>query len=205
MEISSSSSMSSSAASAKSKSPPDKPVLQLRPSGSDVMARAKLGTSACRCCGKKIVKNTFRIERSVPNDKDKSKMNKLMYHLECVTDNKEELPSLKKRILNKELILQKGRKEILRERKELMFDLKCLRSRLFSESNERGMALKNEYMVFQNFVLEELVVKLPQAQDELLLVKGIGANRYELYGEAILGVTKAFVDNSNADCSSEEF
>ena len=177
---------------AKSKSPLAKPILQLQPSGTDVMARAKLGTSTCRYCWKKIVKNTFRIERSVPNDKDKSKMNKLMYHVECVADNRQELPSLKKQTLNKELLLQKSRKEILRERKELMLDLKALRSRLFSESNERGMDLENEYMVFPNFVLEELVMELPQSQDELLLVKGIGGNKYELYGDAILGLTRTY-------------
>jgi len=61
------------------------------------------------------------------------------------------------------------------------------------------MKLANEhdipaYMVFGDKTLHELAARLPQTQEEMLTVSGIGEVKYERYGEEFLELCRKLAE-----------
>ncbi|WP_096439321.1 DNA helicase RecQ [Alteribacter populi] len=75
---------------------------------------------------------------------------------------------------------QEKRAETISEAHPLFAILRELRTGLAKES---GVA---PYMVFSDKTLKELCDKLPKNEEEMLAVKGLGAQKFEKYGEAFL-------------------
>ena len=173
-----------------------KPILQLKPGGCDTLAKAPTSTATCRFCKRKISKNCFRIERVVPNKKHPEKLDKYMYHVWCVNDEYGMLDSKTHNLLRKETFERGNNNVILRTRKKLMSDLRQLRKDMLVQTQDYGYDFRNEYMVFPNCVLEQLVIKLPRNQHELLRINGIGARKVHLFGNEILLVIERFLEDT---------
>ena len=76
----------------------------------------------------------------------------------------------------------------LTERPELFAQLRALRARLASRAGVPA------YVVFTDRALREMAGRLPQSEDELLAVSGVGRAKLERYGEEFLPVLRAYAE-----------
>ena len=139
----------------------------------------------CQSCQKKIQKNHKRYgipEYSARYSKDIYRY----YHVRCCP------PQLQNKVPNAEIELARQMQEardntkLIQDRKELYDKLKRLRL-LFANRLEVSF-----FLVFNNEVLKELVVKMPTTSAELLKVRGIGPTKLKSFGDPILTVIRQY-------------
>ena len=139
----------------------------------------------CQSCQKKIQKNHKRY--GIPEYSSRySKDIYRYYHVRCCP------PQLQNKVPNAEAELARQMQvardntKLLQDRRELFDKLKRLRL-LFANRLEVSF-----FLVFNNDVLKELVVKMPTTSAELLEVRGIGPNKLKSFGDPILTVIRQY-------------
>lgn len=78
---------------------------------------------------------------------------------------------------------------------KLLESLKALRNKLVREAGDGTM----QYHIFPNTVLQNIVSRLPRTREELLEISGIGKVKLAKYGDQVLEVIEAFINEYYID------
>ena len=140
----------------------------------------------CQACRRKIQKNHKRY--GFPEYSDRySKEIYRYYHLRCCPkDLKAQLPNAEAELSRQMQTARDNIRIVETERQDLYKKLKKLRL-LFANRLEVPF-----FMVWNNNVLNELVVQMPTTPTELLNVHGIGPTKLKSFGDPILTVIRQY-------------
>ena len=154
----------------------------------------------CQTCRCKIVEHEPRIGKEIYFARYKAYCFQY-YHQACF--NQTSLPfSSSAMPSHSELVHQPAQAQaMLRQRSELRVALKELRASFAKRLN------RSHFLIFDDSVLNQLVLRLPSNKQELLQVNGFKEKRYQCFGEPILQVIRQFrykfMDRSDKKQASE--
>lgn len=166
------------------------------------------GRATCVRCNQKIEKGQERVGVQCQRDTGRGfkKWQPRYYHGDCVSESckrklvfKIEKPRKKLKVDTDVNTTAGGdRKSLLstKKRTQLKQDLRFMRSLL---AREHFIPSKEEYKVFQNKSLDEIVDRLPTNLDDLKGCWGIKGKRATYYGQQILQVVRKYLDQTTLD------
>ena len=167
----------------KTKSPPVSPPRE-RKRKFDKLEYSPNSQATCVCCGEKIIKQSERIgiqaKYLLPRRQEVWKLR--YYHGACVEDD----------VKRKLYITQEHHKLSPQQRKQLEKELRLLRK---SFAVAEGVE-EEEYKIFPNPSIDDLILKLPSNNAELMQCYGIKEKRVSYYGSAILQVIRPYLSQN---------
>ncbi|GFH61860.1 hypothetical protein CTEN210_18336 [Chaetoceros tenuissimus] len=164
--------------------------------------------ATCVRCNHKIEKGQQRVGIQCKRDTGRGfeKWQPRYYHADCITESckrklvfKIEKPRKKLKVDTDANTTASGdRKSLLtaKKRKQLRQDLRFMRSLL---AKEHYIPSKEEYKIFPNQSLDQIVDRLPTNLDDLKECKGIKEKRATYYGEEILQIVRKYLDQTTLD------
>jgi HRDC domain len=141
----------------------------------------------CNACRGKIYKQNMRF--GIPAYTEHyNKHYYRYYHAQCCPPALQAMVPKASEELNRRTEVAQNKQRFVVEHQDLLQSLKRLRSHL---ANRQGVPL---YMVFSNATLEELVVRMPTNDAQLLSVNGIGPSKLHSYGGPILALIQKYAE-----------
>ncbi len=134
--------------------------------------------------GGTLLENVKQKSKPAPNNETKSEHKEISYAFKIADhDNKKSFDfSLNTNIKNADL----DQVDQTTFRKQLFSELKRERRRLAEKANI------SVYMVFDNKTLLEMTEEMPETEDQMLHIKGVGQIKMEMYGTYFLTIIKIF-------------
>ena len=149
----------------------------------DVVEASPTSLATCRQCHVHIRQGELRVERQEWN-RVRRRHDKYYFHATCLPqDNPQALIEHQARIRNE----QASRQAILHQRRELWEQLRRLRYAFAQRMDVSA------FLIFDNKVLDELVIYLPTNKRQMIQVKGFKEKRYRSFGDPILTVIQQYL------------
>ena len=149
----------------------------------DVVEASPTSLATCRQCHVHIRQGEVRVERQEWNHV-RRRHDKYYFHATCLPqDNPQALVEHQARIHNE----QASRQAILHQRRELWEQLRRLRYAFAQRMDVSA------FLIFDNKVLDELVIHLPTNKQQMIQVKGFKEKRYQSFGDPILTLIQQFL------------
>jgi superfamily II DNA helicase RecQ len=167
----------------------------------DKVETSPSGAAKCQRCREKIQKGSKRVGKELYLAKWNT-YSHTYYHVECFKKTfpgqEPNLPGRRslEMALDREAKQEATSRKLLDERRPLWEELRQLRLAFARRLDVSA------FIVFENTVLDELVLHMPTTKNDILNIKGIKEKRYQSFGEPILEVIRDYLRRTNPPSSN---